>query len=88
MFKKECKSRTSHTAFITTYAVIYLDVIEVLNNVLLIDGTGRYIVVIPEQMLEFGDITPNGTRRIMFSRKEIRKLYQQALCFLIEGYFS
>jgi len=48
-----------------------LDVVEIVNDVLLANGTGRYIVVVAKQEAQLREVIADGTGRIMFSGKEV-----------------
>lgn len=65
-----------------------LDVVEIVNDVLLGNGSGRYIVVVAKQVAQLREIIADGTGRILFSGKEVCELYKQSLRLGIEGYFS
>jgi hypothetical protein len=48
-----------------------LDIVEIVNDVLLANGTGRHIVVVAKQEAQLREVIADGTGRIMFSGKEV-----------------
>jgi len=74
MFEKETASLRYLVAFFTPNAMFSNNVIDVINNVLPIDGTYQYIVIVRKKKPHLLCVITDSAGRIMFGSKHIEKL--------------
>ena len=88
MFVKKTAGLCHLMTFFPAYAMFIDDKVDVVDNVLLIDGGGNYIRVMGKQKTHLLHVVADGTSGILFSHKSVVKLMQAILCCLRKNYFA
>ena len=74
MFKKETAGLGYLVTFFTAHAMLFNNVVDVINNVFAADGAYQYIVIVSKQKPHLLRVIANSAGRIMFGGKHIDEL--------------
>ena len=88
MFVKKTAGLCNLMTFFPAYAMFIDDKVDVVDNVLLADRSGQYIMIMGKQKTHLLHIVADRSLCILFSYKSVVQLLQAILCRLRKGYFA
>jgi hypothetical protein len=88
VFVEKATGLSDHAAFIIARPKLLFDEIQIMDNVLLVDGDGVFVVVIREDVAHLAGIIAHRSGRVIFGRQEFSGPDDESFSFLVELYFG
>ena len=88
MFVKKATGLRHLMTFFPPYAMFIDDKVDVVDNILLADGTGSNIIIMGKKKTHLLHVIADGALCILLGHKCVVQLLQAILCRLRKGYFA
>ena len=62
MFIEKAATLSYHPAFVASRIEVFLDVVDVPDDIILVDGLGILVIVVGKDVTHLGGVIPNRTR--------------------------